>query len=430
MLTTPEFLKPLLLEPVAVLGAGVSGRAAVALVERLGGTANLIDAAGGEGVTAEYRPPVTGRGLVVVSPGFAPSHPWVVAARAAGQVCLGELDFASLFWRGSLVAVTGTNGKTTLTSFLAHAARSAGIDAYAAGNIGTALSAIVVERGGGAPDSLAVCEVSSFQAETLRYLRADAALWTNFAEDHLERHGSMEAYFLAKWRLLERAVGGDVFAGPSVAAAAAKFGQNLPESAIVTDAHDTGDLLLRGTAFGEAPQRENFLLAAAWWRAAGLREPLLYAAAQTFRLPRHRLAKVAEHDGVGWWDDSKATNFHAAEAALERFGAPVILIAGGKSKGGDVAGFVTRIATKVKFAYLIGETRSVLATLLGAAGVAHRVCSDLTEAVTLAAAAARPGDQVVLSPGFSSLDQFSGYAERGEQFQRQVAELGVQPLSL
>src|SRR5690606_8358896 len=103
-----------------------------------------------------------------------------------------------------------------------------------------------------------------------------------------------------------------------------------------------GDILLRGTVFENQPQRENFLLAAAWWRAAGLREPVLYAAAQTFVVGPHRLARVDEFAGVTWWNDSKATNFHATEAALQRFVTPVILIAGGRSKGGDVAAFVER----------------------------------------------------------------------------------------
>ena len=427
MLNTPEFLKPRLTTPVAVLGAGVSGRGVVALVERLGASATLHDERGGPGVVAEFRPAAAGRGLVVFSPGFPPSHEWVVAARAAGHVCLGEIDFASLFWRGSLVAVTGTNGKTTLTGFLAHALIAAGRDAYAVGNIGTSFAGLVAERAGGAPDSIAVCEVSSFQAETLRYFRADATLWTNFAEDHLDRHASMENYFLAKWRLFERSIGGGVFAGVSVAAAAARYGQRLPAGATVATDDPTGDLLLRGTVFAEPPQRENFLLAAAWWRAAGWREPVLYAAAQTFKLPMHRLACVAEISGVGWWDDSKATNFHATEAALERFGAPVHLIAGGKAKGGDLAGFVARIAPRVAAAYLVGETRSVLAALLGSAGVRHRVCGSLAEAVAEAAVGAKPGENVVLSPGFSSLDQFRSYAARGESFISLVNALGQVP---
>src|SRR5690606_21874294 len=149
--------------------------------------------------------------------------------------------------------------------------------------------------------------------------RADAALWTNFAEDHLERHESLEAYFLAKWRLFERTIGGDVFAGSSVQRAADAFGQSLPDGAAVETEDQSGDVLLRGTVFAEYPQRENFLLAAAWWRASGLREGALYAAAQTFKLGPHRLAKVAERDDVTWWNDSKATNFHATEAALRHF---------------------------------------------------------------------------------------------------------------
>lgn len=429
MLTPPAFLQPLLAAPVAVFGAGVSGRAVVALVERLGGIARLFDERPREGEAEMFRPVAAAEHrLVVYSPGFPPTHPWITAARAAGCTCLGELDFASVFWRGSVVAITGTNGKTTLTEFLTYALRSIGRDAVAVGNVGRAFSQAVVDRQGGAPDSIAVCEVSSFQAESLRHFRADAALWINLAEDHLERHPSLEAYFFAKWRLFERTIGGHVFAGTTVQAAAEQFGQTLPAGAAVATLDQPGDILLRGTAFEEYPQRENFLLAAAWWRAAGLREPALYAAAQTFPLGPHRLACVARQEGVCWWNDSKATNFHATEAALARFSAPVILLAGGKSKGGDVAGFVQRIAPRVRSAFLIGETRNILATLFGAAGVAHHVCADLPEAVRLAAAAARPGDHVLLSPGFSSLDQFRGYDDRGTQFERLVNSLGTAPV--
>jgi UDP-N-acetylmuramoylalanine--D-glutamate ligase len=427
MLTPPEFLKPLLAAPVAVLGAGVSGRAVVALVERLGGIAQVFDER--DPSASPFRESNVGAyKLVVFSPGFAPTHPWITAARAAGCLCLGEIDFASVFWRGSVVAITGTNGKTTMTEFLTHALRSIGRDAVAVGNVGRAFSQAVVDRGGGAPDSVAVCEVSSFQAETLRYFRADDALWINFAEDHLERHSTYEAYFMAKWRLFERTVGGHVFAGTSVQRAAEHFGQTLPPGATVDTLDQPGDVLLRGTVFEEYPQRENFILAAAWWRAAGLREGALYAAAQSFKLGPHRLACVGTVEGVRWWNDSKATNFHAVEAALARFGAPVVLIAGGKAKGGDIAAFVQRIAPRVRAAFLIGETRHVLATFFGAAGVTHRVCPDLAEAVRLAAVAARPGDDVLLSPGFASLDQFRGYDDRGAQFERLVNNLGATPV--
>lgn len=429
MLVIPEFLKPLLNGPVAVFGAGVSGRSVVKLVTRLGGSPQLFDEKGGEGVLTEFRGASASEyRLVIFSPGFASTHPWIGTARAGGAVCVGELDFASLFWRGRLVAVTGTNGKTTLTEFLTHALRAAGRDAEAAGNIGHSLSQLVFDREGGAPDTTVVCEVSSFQAETMRYFRADSAIWTNFAEDHLERHGDLEAYFAAKWHLFERAVGGAVFAGSSVQRYALAHGQTLPVDACVATEDQPGDVLLRGSVFAEYPQRENFLLAAAWWRAAGLREPLLYTAAQTFALGAHRLTRVGERAGVNFWNDSKATNFHAVEAALTRFPSPVLLIAGGKSKGGDIASFVRRIAPRVRHAFLIGETRSVLSTFCGAHGIDSTVCQDLAEAVAAAAALARPGDDVLLSPGFASFDQFRNYEDRGQQFAQLVNNLGASPV--
>ncbi|MFA6289288.1 MAG: UDP-N-acetylmuramoyl-L-alanine--D-glutamate ligase [Opitutaceae bacterium] len=425
-LVIPEFIHPLLEHPVAIFGGGVSGRAVLALVEKLGGKGVIFDEKAAANARSEFRGvAVQEHRLVVYSPGFKPTHPWIGAARASGAVCLAELDFASLFWRGSLIAITGTNGKTTLTEFLTHALKSIGRDASATGNIGHSFAQLVVEREGGAPDSLAVCEVSSFQSEMLRYFRADAALWTNFAEDHLERHGTMADYFLAKWRLFERTVGGHVFAGTSAQHYAQVFGQTLPAEALVATEDQPADVLLRGTVFAHYPQRENFLLAAAWWRSAGLRENALYAAAASFRLGAHRLARVGECGGVTYWNDSKATNFHAVEAAVAGFPSPVILIAGGKSKGGDVAAFVGRIAPHVKHVFVIGDTRNVLATLCGARQVPHTVCADLAEAVGLASKIARSGDNVLLSPGFASFDQFRSYEDRGTQFITLVNNLGT-----
>ncbi len=425
-LIIPEFIQPLLEHPVAILGGGVSGQAVSALVTRIGGTGVLFDEKGRGDAATEFRgATVQTHRLVIYSPGFMPTHPWIAAARASGAVCLAELDFASLFWRGSLVAITGTNGKTTLTEFLAHALRSVGRDAYATGNIGYSFARLMVEREGGSPDSIAVCEVSSFQAETLRHFRADAALWTNFSEDHLERHGTMENYFTAKWRLFERTVGGQVFAGTSVQHFAQIFGQTLPSESLVASENQAADVLLRGTVFAHYPQRENYLLAAAWWRSFGLGEDALYAAARSFCLGSHRLARVTEVAGVTYWNDSKATNFHAVEAAISGFPSPVILIAGGKSKGGDIAAFVRRITPYVKHVLVIGETRSVLAMFLGAGRVPHTVCGGLAEAVGRAAEIASSGDNILLSPGFASFDQFQSYEDRGAQFITLVNNLGV-----
>ena len=352
------------------------------------------------------------------------------APRAAGCSALGELDFASLHWRGRIVAVTGTNGKTTLTEFLAHALRSAGRDANVAGNVGHAFSGLVAATAGGTGDMTAICEVSSFQAETLQYFRADSTLWTNFAEDHLERHAGMAAYFAAKSVLAARS--DQVFAGSSVrvrlrilTSAAEVNIRNLDpfKTAVWVDSENQpADSRLTGTVFADYPQRENFLLAAAWWRAQGWEMSALYAAADSFRLGRHRLARVAEIGGVTFWNDSKATNFHAVEAALARFSAPVLLVAGGKAKGGDLSGFVHRIAPRVRRAFLIGETRATLAGACVAAGLPHTLCATLADAVHAAAEVAGPGDHVLLSPAFSSFDMFRNYEDRGEQFERLVRE--------
>jgi UDP-N-acetylmuramoylalanine--D-glutamate ligase len=420
-LTPPAFLQPLLARPVAIFGGGVSGAGVRSLLAALGAAGTIYDAKGSE-FTAKA---AAGHSLVVFSPGFAPEHAWLARARAAGAEVLAELDFAALCWTGRVIAITGTNGKTTLTEFLVHALRTVGRTATATGNIGHPFSQLVAETAGGTKDAHAICEVSSFQAETLRQFHADATLWTNFAEDHLERHAGLEAYFSAKWNLLTRTKPGAVFAGPSVQRYAGKYERPLPAAAVVATEGQPADRRLAGTVFADYPQRENFLLAAAWWRAAGWEERALVAAAQTFTLGRHRLARVAEREGVTYWNDSKATNFHAVEAALGKFSAPVVLIAGGKGKGGDLAGFVHRIAPQVKHAVLIGETSAELAFHCSTFRVAHTSCASLDEAVRRAAELAVAGEVVVLSPGFASFDQFRNYEDRGDQFERLVHELGA-----
>jgi UDP-N-acetylmuramoylalanine--D-glutamate ligase len=433
MLPAPSHeIAALLARPVAVFGAGVSGQGVRELLAAVGGGGVLYDeqAAGAERTFTARE--AAGHGLVDFSPGFSPSQPWLVTARAAGCTCLGELDFASLFWRGELVAITGTNGKTTLTEFLCHALKAAGLPAHVTGNIGHPFSRLVVEQRGGVVGSgaadpvqpvIAVCEVSSFQAETLRHLRPTATLWTNFAEDHLERHPGLAAYFAAKWRLVERTPPGAVMVGTSVRHHALSAGVPLPPSASLATEGRPADARLQGTAFAGYPQYENFLLAAAWWRHRGLPEEALFAAARTFRPGAHRLARVGEKRGVTFWNDSKATNFHAVEAALATFAAPVLWIGGGKAKGGDLGAFITRIARHVRHAFLIGETSAALAGHCRGARVPVTLCDTLAGAVEAAMARSVPGDHLVLSPGFASFDMFRGYDDRGHQFETLVENL-------
>lgn len=416
----PSEIASLLSRPVAVFGAGVSGQGVLDLLAAFGGRGVLYDekAAGAEtvfGVTQVER-----HGLVVFSPGFVPSHAWLAIARAGGCICIGELDFASLFWHGELVAITGTNGKTTLTEFLVHALNSNGRPAYATGNVGYPFSRFVIEQ---PADTVAVCEVSSFQAEMLRFLKPTATLWTNFAEDHLERHPGLKAYFAAKWRLVEQTPVGACFFGSSVQDYARETGRTIPAAACIASEGQAVDSRLQGSVFAAYPQYENFLLAAAWWRLEGLPETALFTSARSFQLGQHRFSRVGEKRGVTFWNDSKATNFHAVEAALDNFSRPVLWIGGGKAKGGDLDGFVQRIARQVRHAFLIGETKQILAEHCQTYGVPASVCTTLEDAVRAALALAVPGDQLVLSPGFASFDMFRGYDDRGRQFETLVESL-------
>lgn len=422
-LVPPEFIRLLLDRPVAVFGGGVSGEGVVALLHAIGCRAVVYDRKGGDARPDFTIKNAVDHGLVVFSPGFAPEHPWLQAAQGGGCLCLGELDFASLFWAGRVVAITGTNGKTTLSEFLAHALRTAGVPARAVGNVGYPFSRAVLTEA--VPGAVAVCEVSSFQAETLRHFRAEVMLWTNFAEDHLERHAGMGAYFDAKLRLVHCTSSGRFWVGSSVADWARRLGRALPEKAILRSEGLEPDERLAGSVFAEYPQRENFVLAEAWWREAGLDPDTLIAAVRSFRLGRHRLARVGEIDGVAFWNDSKATNFHAVHGALSRFVSPVFLIAGGRAKGGDIEGFASSLAGRVEHLLLIGETRAAMVAGAVRAGVPHTECDSLESAVDRALHLAHRGSHVLLSPGFASFDMFRSYEDRGDRFEAAVRRLAA-----
>lgn len=419
-LVVPDTLRPALTKPVAVFGSGLSGQGVLALLRVLGLPGVCYDER-----DVVFKPgDVSAHHLVVFSPGFPADHAWLQLARAGGLECLGEMDFAALFWKGRVIAITGTNGKTTLTEFLTHALRQEWESAHAVGNIGRPFARLVADTAGGREDDIAICEVSSFQAETMQHFRCEAVLWTNFAEDHLDRHADLKTYFGAKWQLVAKAGAKCVCVGPAVEAAAGQLGFALPSGAIVATEKLSSSTELSDTVFAEYPQRENFNLAMAWWQQAKRRPDRLYAAAKSFRLGRHRMGRVAEIGRVTYWNDSKGTNFHAVEGALRRFDQPVTLILGGKAKGGDITAFVNRIAPQVRHALLIGETRPAVAAACATAGINHTLCDTLEQAVRTAAEISEPGGHVILSPGFASFDMFRNYEERGEIFERLVHALG------
>lgn len=413
-------LQPLLEHPVAVLGAGVSGRAATALLRSLGAEVALYDEK--SPVVQAFAENAHRHRLVVFSPGFPPEHPWFTGARAAGCTCLSELDLAALCWRGRLWAVTGTNGKSTTVELLAAALRGLGREATATGNVGHAFSQLVLDTHH--PAAFAVVEISSFQAETLAHLRPEALVWTNFAEDHLDRHGTLERYFAAKWHLVERGDGCLFVTDTGVAAHAARHGHELPpETVIVDTSADPGDPLLEGTIFAAPPQSANYLLARALWRHSGLPEAALAAAAVGLPPRPHRLVVCGRARGVTFWNDSKGTNFHAVLGALAAVPGRPLWIGGGRGKGGDLRGFARDLAPRIRKAFLIGETGNELAAHLEAFGTPIHLSQTLGDAVEDAAEAAVAGDHILFSPGFASFDQFRNYEHRGEQFERLVRSL-------
>jgi UDP-N-acetylmuramoylalanine--D-glutamate ligase len=404
--------------PVAVLGSGVSGAAAAQWLVQLGARPVIYDER--FGANTRFGPAdAAGHDLVVYSPGFAQGHPWLRTARASGARCLGELDFSALFWPSPIVAVTGTNGKTTLTEFLVHAHKRDGRAAVAVGNVGYPLANVLGQAEGHA--LLPVCEVSSFQSEDMEHFAPHNLLWTNIAEDHLDRHGSVEAYFRAKYRLVERLASPRLFVGESVAQYACCVGLSLPAFVVVASRAEVEGKVPPESVFASYPQRENYALARRYWLAAGWEESRLEEAASSFVLAGHRLAKVAEVAGVEWWNDSKGTNFHAVLSALETFpDVGIHWMGGGLSKGGDLAAFAKALAGRIRSASLIGESAPHMRKHLEEQGVLSHVYASLPAAVAAAAQLARPGERVLFSPGFASFDMFKSYAERGQIFEQAV----------
>jgi UDP-N-acetylmuramoylalanine--D-glutamate ligase len=297
------------------------------------------------------------------------------------------------------VGVTGTNGKTTTVELLGAIFRAAGRDVAVAGNIGRPLSGIE-------PAEWVVCELSSFQLEDVHELACEVAVLLNLEPDHLDRHGSFDAYRAAKLRIFERARIAVVQHGLGLAGIEFAADDPLPAEPRIRGRHN----------------RENAAAATAAARAVGIPDEPIAAALQSFAGVGHRLELVAEVRRVRYVNDSKATNVAAALRALEAYeDDPVLLIAGGRGKGESFAPLVAALGRNVRAVFAIGETAGELVSEVGERGVD---AGDLATAVRLAADAARPGDVVLLSPACASYDQFENFERRGEEFTRLVQNLG------
>ncbi len=410
---------------IAIFGAGISGQAAKRLARALGHEVTLFDEAGCGDAERFSEDNLAEFDRFIFSPGFAADHPWRRCAASSGRKLQSELSFAAEHWQGRLIGVTGTNGKTTLTRLLTEAFVHTGKNAVATGNIGQPLSAAVLDAAHD-ESSCAVCEISSFQAELSSGMQLDALLWTNFAEDHLDRYPTMRDYFMAKARLFQcLRCDAICVVGPQVLPWCDLLDQALPAAAHVAGMRAFISQLAPDSVFTRQPFSENFALAAEFWSLAGEPAASLLAAARDFKLEPHRLDVVAEKDGVRYWNDSKATNFHSVLAAVEAVPGPIIWIGGGQTKGGDMAAFAAALSKQIDVAVLYGEAAPQLGKELMQQLKNVQIVSEFGAAVQIACefAGKRTPSNVLLSPGFASFDQFQSYAERGKTFNSMVLSL-------
>jgi UDP-N-acetylmuramoylalanine--D-glutamate ligase len=362
---------------------------------------------------------------VVKSPGVPQEAPAVMAARQRGRVVIGELELAWRLLANPWIAVTGTNGKTTTVELLGHLHREAGVAAAVAGNVGTPAASLA----GRLPDdAVVVCEASSFQLEDTEAFAPEGAVLLNLAEDHLDRHGTMEAYLRAKLQVFARQGNDDVAVAPcdigveDLGGCARRlcFGQE-PEAELSERSGQlwwaeepllpVSEIRLRG-----AHNVRNAMAAAAVALARGLPRDVVSDGLRSFRGVAHRLEEVGRRDGVLYVNDSKATNVASTRVALRSFDVPVHVILGGRGKGGGYRGLRDDVRAHAAAAYLIGEEAEALAADLDGLGVPLHRSADLERALAAARAAAAPGEVVLLSPAAASYDQFRDYEQRGERF--------------
>jgi UDP-N-acetylmuramoylalanine--D-glutamate ligase len=438
---------------VTVAGAARSGMAASELLARRGAHVTLsdvrADVAGTDALTAlgvalelggHRTETFTNADLVVTSPGVPPDQPAIAAARTRGVPIIGELELASRWLRGRIVAITGTKGKSTTTELTGRILEAAGFKVTVGGNIGSPLSAQVTDS---TPETVHVVEASSFQLEQIDTFHPWIAVLLNFSADHLDRHPTVEAYGAAKARVFENQVADDWAVinadDPSVLELARKgrartwlFGRRAPisrgtvvEDGWIVDRRRDGPVRLvpLDAIHLLGPHLVSDVMAAATVGAiAGAAPPAMTAAVESFHGLEHAMELVAEIDGVRFVNDSKATNVEAALRSIESFGAGLVPIVGGRFKGGDLRLLREPLKARARAVVAIGEaTPLVREALMGAVEV-HEAGS-LEDAVRRAFSLARPAGVVLLAPACSSFDMFRDYADRGRKFKENVLKL-------
>jgi UDP-N-acetylmuramoylalanine--D-glutamate ligase len=381
-----------------------------------------------------------GQDLIVVSPGVPVDAPPLVQARALGEQVIGEIELASEFFPGKIVAITGSNGKTTTTTLAGELLATGGLASVVGGNIGTPAISLV-ERA--SAETVAVLEVSSFQLETIQKFRPRIAVVLNVTPDHLDRHRTFAAYTDAKARIFENQGGNDFSVlnadDPTCVQMASrtqaqvfwfsrkkevKQGACVREGQILfRDSKGQREImLLSDIPLKGAHNVENVLAAICVGALSGVAPQLIRDAVAKFRAVEHRLEYVATIRGVEYYNDSKATNVDATIKALESFPSNIHLILGGKDKGSDYGVLNDLLRHRVKGVYTIGAAATKIESQIrGATEIVH--AETLENAIKRAADSAQPGDIVLLAPACASFDQFRNYEHRGKVFKDVVQAL-------
>lgn len=417
-----------------VVGAGITGIAVRRHFEEDGYAVEVIDDARAPISEEEVDRLIAAADVVYPSAGVMPSHAAWRSARSHGIPIVGELDLAQSISKVPVVAITGSNGKTTITTLVTSMLRASGVDAVAAGNIGYPLIDAVKTDA-----ALVVAEVSSFQLYPARDFRPTVALWANASPNHLDWHGTFPEYVEAKSRIFQNQTPDDVAVAnagdPVVMKAASSSWARLVTFGAEGDFRVQTDELAAREAPGQ-PWRsivavndlprslphdlDNALAALATAHAAGADLQACADALRTFTGLPHRVELVGEAGGVRWFNDSKATTPESVVVALSGFDS-VVLIAGGRNKGVDLSSLKDS-ATRVRAVVAIGEAAPEIEAAFSP-GTAVATATSMDDAVTRAACLARSGDAVLLSPGCASFDWYGSYVERGEDFTRAVRDV-------
>lgn len=441
---------------VTVVGAGISGIAAVDLLTEAGAYVTLYDGnkeLKEEEIRAKFSCEFTGRfvfgefteelkaetELLVMSPGVPVDLPFVEDLKKAGVPVIGEIELAYLFSKGKIVAITGTNGKTTTTALTGEIMRTFFSNVLVVGNIGTPYTSLVQTTD---EDSVTVAEISSFQLETVDTFRPDVSMILNITPDHLNRHHTMDNYIAAKKAIAAKQNPTDVCVLNFEDACLREFGETLTcrvmyfssqrvleeglyvEDDVIFYAHEgiaeyickTGDLNIIGKH-----NYENAMAAIAAGIALGVPFSMIQTALKNFKAVEHRVEYVATKRGVKYYNDSKGTNPDAAIQAIRAMQGDTLLIAGGYDKGSEYDEWIEAFDNKVKYLVLLGQTREKIAEAAKRLGVENVVlCDTFLEAMEFCTDHAVAGDTVLLSPACASWGMFKNYEERGHIFKEYV----------